>query len=131
MIQPFIRSVALIGEIAVMSFAGNISHAVRKGPLLEKGGGLRGGTYKEDISPVEITAELISAATTTERATAKICSERIGVADSLLYSRFDFVELSDGGFALLEAELFEPSLFISTSPGAARRFANAVSRRIA
>jgi hypothetical protein len=48
----------------------------------------------------------------------------------LQYGRIDLVVLPDGATALLEAELFEPALFVHVAPGAADRFAAAVAARL-
>ncbi len=44
------------------------------------------------------------------------------------YVRVDLVERADGGFAILELELIEPSIFTATAHGAAERFVDAVLR---
>ena len=43
-----------------------------------------------------------------------------------LYGRVDGV-VRNGRFELMELELVEPSLFLQTAPGAAQRFAEAIS----
>jgi hypothetical protein len=48
----------------------------------------------------------------------------------LLYARVDFVRMPDGEFALMEAELIEPSLYFQLDDAAAERFAGALERRL-
>ena len=48
--------------------------------------------------------------------------------DVPLYARVDGVE-SDGKFLLMELELIEPALFLSSHADAARRFAAAIADR--
>ncbi|CAN5238770.1 MAG: ATP-grasp domain-containing protein [Nocardioides sp.] len=116
MVQPAIASVAAVGEAALLYFGGVFSHAVRKGPLLAPGGGLIGGVYAEVIDPHTPTATEMAVA---EAALAAV-TERFGTP---LYARFDIVD----GSMLLEAELFEPSVFLEYADGAAERFVGACS----
>ena len=48
-------------------------------------------------------------------------------AGPLLYARIDGIE-RDGGFVLMELEINEPFLYIGSSSGAAKRFADAIVR---
>lgn len=131
LVEPFVSSVARHGEVAAIMFDGEFSHAIRKGPLLAKGGGLIGGVYREEISPHEVTAAELSTATIALAATTDKARrhEWVGPDEDLLYGRFDIVELDDGSTALLEAELFEPCLFVPFSDGAAERFTRACISR--
>lgn len=132
MVEPFVGSVAERGEVAVIMFDGVFSHAIRKGPLLEKGGGLIGGVYREEISSHDPSAAELSTAEAASDAVVRRAREAgwLGAAESLLYARFDVVELADGSTALLEAELFEPCLFVPFSDGAADRFTRACVARV-
>lgn len=123
MVQPAVASVATDGEIAVVVFDGVPSHSFTKGPFLELGGGFLGGEYTEVVTPIPITDEARAAVERTQAAHAHLTSE------PLLYARYDFVRLDDGTLALLEAELFEPSLFLPTDAGAAARFCAAALAR--
>jgi len=49
--------------------------------------------------------------------------------DDLLYARVDLV-MTDSGWAVMELELVEPSLFLSFHQPAAERLAQAIKRRI-
>ncbi|MGV1037149.1 MAG: ATP-grasp domain-containing protein [Candidatus Nanopelagicales bacterium] len=131
MIQPAIPSVATEGELALILFDGVRSHAVSKGPLLQHGGGLIGGEYTEVIAPVEPTPEQWDLAEAATTAAVEAIGHRDCCADqSLLYARIDIVAGQDGEPLVLEAELFEPSLFIDTAVDSADRFAAAVLRRL-
>ena len=123
MVQPFIEAVASEGETAVVAFGGEPSHAFTKGPLLELGGGFLGGEYTEVVTSVRITDDLRAITSAVQAAHAHLTPE------PLLYARYDYVRVADGSFALLEAELFEPSLFFGTDPSSADRFAAAVLAR--
>jgi hypothetical protein len=129
MIQPFARSVDEDGEISLVLFDGRFGHAFRKGAMLAAGGGLRGGSYRENISPASPTAAQREVARSAELAVRRLCGERFGVTAPLLYARYDLVTLDDGSPALLEAELFEPCFFLHVAPDSARLLAEAVRRR--
>jgi glutathione synthase/RimK-type ligase-like ATP-grasp enzyme len=130
LVQPAVTSVATEGEVGTLVFGGEISHAVRKGPILALGGGLIGGSYAERLAPEVLTPsrrEVVEAAST---AVGALVAERFGVVDPLLYARFDLVTLDDGRDVVLEAELAEPAFFLHTDPGAADRFARVMARRL-
>lgn len=131
LVEPCIASVASIGETSAVVFDGEVSHAFRKGPILERGGGLRGGSYREEVAPTVLTAAQRSVLDAATRAVAEIsvASGWLSPGVPLLYGRYDLVELDDGSVALLEAELFEPAFFCGTAEGAAGRFADACLRR--
>ena len=67
---------------------------------------------------------------TASAAVGRLVAERFGVAEPLLYARFDLVTLDDGSDAVLEAELAEPAFFFDVHPHAADRFAGAVAGRL-
>jgi hypothetical protein len=113
MAQPFLRSIVEEGEYSLFYFGGGLSHAVLKSPkeadfrVQEEHGGLI-----EPIGPPGFLAEL---------------GQRI--VESLpvppLYARVDLARLDSGGYALMELELIEPSLYFRTDPESPRRFARA------
>lgn len=131
MLQPAIRSVGSWGELAVMWFNGNISHTFRKGPMLELGGDLIDGTYLEKVelhTPSSAASEVVH---TAHNGILQLARDRgwLKPQQQLLYQRLDVVELDNGSWALLEAELFEPAFFfpVTANPAAtADTFARAV-----
>lgn len=129
MVQPFARTVGRDGEASLVFFAGALSHAFRKAPILAPGGGFLGGAYREEISPLSPDAETRRAAEACDAAVRRHCAERLGVEGPLLYARYDFVRGDDGRAVLLEAELFEPAFFLHVDPDSPARFADAVRRR--
>jgi glutathione synthase/RimK-type ligase-like ATP-grasp enzyme len=114
LVQPFLPELASVGEWSLLFFGGRYSHAVLKRPtpgdfrVQEEFGGL--------ASAAEPPSELIVAA---ERALA-------AAGGPTLYARVDGV-VRAGRLELMELELVEPSLFLATAPGAAERFARAIS----
>lgn len=129
MIQPYLDAVDTAGETAILctpdaNGTPAFSHAIRKGALLTgPDTGKPHSEYTEDIKPrVPTPAEL-------ELAEATL-AQVPGGADRLLYARVDMIPGPDGTPLLVELELIEPSLFFSTSPGAAQRFTDAITARL-
>lgn len=132
MVQPYLHEVDTYGETALLFFAGELSHAVRKGPLLEPAMEFVAGAYKEEQIEVRAPADA-------ERAVAEDVLDALagldGLADvtrhDLAYARVDLVPGTASAPTLLELELTEPSMFLlhdgSGGSAAADRFAAAVS----
>ena len=122
LVQPYLASVEQRGETALIFFDGAYSHAIRKGPLLQAGGGDVTALFAtEDISVRHATAdELVVGA----RAVVAI------PGGAPLYARVDLIESVHGTPQILELELTEPSLFFAHAPGSADRLAASVRRRL-
>lgn len=126
MVQPYLDDVDTLGETAMLFLDGEFSHAVCKGPLLDRGvegQKVEGLFVKEQIDP-RVPTRLEH-----EAAAAVMDSIPGGRAD-VLYARVDLVPGPDGPL-LLELELAEPSLFLSHEAGAPTRLAAAIARRVA
>jgi glutathione synthase/RimK-type ligase-like ATP-grasp enzyme len=124
MVQPYLASVDALGETAMLFIGGQFSHAVRKGPLLAAGEGVRQDrNSRGDLRPVVPTAAQLEVA----EAVLDAVPALVGVGDSPLYARIDLVEDTDGRPVVLELELTEPSLFLPQAPAAAVTFAEAVA----
>ena len=131
LVQPGVPSVSREGEIALVYFDGELSHSLRKGPILALGGGFIGGRYAEEIAGARASAEEralghLAISAVSRSATRNGCS---CANPTPLYARFDLVA-GEAGPLLLEAELFEPSYFLGTSPGSERSFSRALMRRL-
>lgn len=117
MVQPFMESVINEGEFSLFYFDGQYSHAILKTPkdndfrVQEEHGGRLTSVTPED--------ELVRQAT--------ISLEAIDCMP--LYARVDFVRLGDS-FALMEAELIEPSLYFNMDAKSAGRFAKAFDAKM-
>jgi hypothetical protein len=124
MVQPYLSRLDEEGETGLVHLDGVFSHAFGKGALLA-GEALGPGLYAEE----EITPR---AATAAQRAVADAVLaavvDRTGAAP--LYARVDLVPDADGAPVLLELELTEPSLFLTTDPAAAGRVAAAIAARL-
>ncbi len=120
MVQPYQAAVDEAGETAVISFAGVHSHAARKGPVL----------VPELASPHEVSIT----ATTANPEQLEVARAALAVVpwdEPLLYARVDLVPGADGSPVVMELEVSEPSLFLSTSPGAPERLAAAIAAAVA
>lgn len=128
MVQPYLSQVDSYGETAQFFFAGELSHAVRKGPLLTPAMAAVAGAYKpETIEPREPTDEERDVAEQVLDALAQLAPAG---RDDLLYARVDLVPAADGSPTLLELELTEPSMFLvfdgTGGTESAARFAAAI-----
>lgn len=120
MLQPYLASVDRDGETALLYFEGRFSHAIRKGPLLQRDE----GPTEHLFAAEEITAripgkdELALAENVLAAAAASL-----QLQSPLTYARVDLIRDDDGSPRLLELELCEPSLFFAHAAGSADRFA--------
>jgi len=121
LVQPFVPEIVSDGELSLLFFGGEYSHAVIKRPKL---GDYRvqsdfGGTA-DGIDPGE--AVIASAKRAISAAAA------LGHTD-VAYARVDGV-ICQGRFLLMELEMIEPFLHLGARPDAAERFANHLHRRL-
>lgn len=133
MVQPYLPAVETHGETAVLFLGGELSHAVRKGPLLEPGMPLVSGTYKEET--IEVRAPTSAEQDVAAQVLDAVESAGAGCPGAgLLYARVDLVPGADGAPLLLELELTEPSMFLvydgAGGAVAADRFAAAIHARL-
>lgn len=118
MVQPFMPAILSEGEFSIFYFNNEFSHAILKTPtdddfrVQEEHGGR--------LSKIEPEAKL------------KLLAEKVlsAIDSRLLYARLDFVR-SATGFALMEAELIEPSLYFNLDPDSPERFAMAIVESMA
>ncbi|MFZ8887278.1 MAG: ATP-grasp domain-containing protein [Steroidobacteraceae bacterium] len=122
LLQPYLTRVDVAGETAMVHIDGVFSHAIRKGPLLTRGGaGVAGLFAPETISVREPAAD--------ELALAGAACRHLAALEPL-YLRVDLIRGEDGSPVVLELEMTEPSLFFPYGPGSAARLASALLRRI-
>ncbi len=117
MVQPFMQGIIDEGEFSLFYFDGEFSHAILKTP--------QNNDYRvqEEFGGVLVKIE-------PEIALKKHAEQVLAVIDSsLLYARLDFVRTATG-FALMEAELIEPSLYFNLDDQSPQRFVAAVERRM-
>lgn len=121
LVQPFVPEVVSDGELSLLFFDHEYSHAVIKRPAV---GDYRvqsefGGTAEH----FEPDATLIASAKRVLSAAAEL-----GYAD-VAYARVDGV-ISEGRFLLMELEMIEPLLHLGSRPEAAERFAHNLQKRL-
>lgn len=120
-VQPYLDGVDGRGETGLVFLGGRYSHAIRKGAMLRRGARPPDGPrFDEEIRPRQPAP---ADRTLAERVMAWV-EERFGIAP--LYARVDVLPGPDGPL-VLEAELVEPSLFLGSAPGAARRLARLIA----
>jgi hypothetical protein len=113
MVQPYLAGVDTVGETAMLFIGGRFSHAVRKGPLLRRGEGVRQDRdSRGDLCPAEPTAAQREVA----QAVFDAVPGLVPGAPAPLYARIDLVPDPTGRPVLLELELAEPSLFLPQAP---------------
>lgn len=125
MVQPYLPEVDTYGETALLFFAGEFSHAVRKGPLLQPVMDFVAGPFQaEKITPrVPTDAERDVA----ERVLDALRFDR----NALAYARVDLVPGADSTPTLLELELTEPSMFLVHDEAGGRRAADRFAAALA
>ena len=118
MLQPFVPSIQTEGEYSLFYFGGEYSHCILKSPAAddfrvqeEHGGSLASAIASDAMKE------------TADQAVKAVGSE-------LLYARVDLVRTQNTiqGFALMELELIEPSLYFPYDDESPTRFADAVER---
>lgn len=118
LLQPYLHHVDEQGETSLLYYAGEFSHAIRKGPLLKRGEApLRALFKKEFISAREPQFDELRAGA------QALAAQPFG---TLAYARVDLIRDGNGAPCVLELELNEPSMFFALAPDAADRFAAVV-----
>lgn len=117
MLQAFVPAIQTGGEWSFIFFNGGYSHAVLKKP--ETGDFRVQEQYGGTSNLRESAPELISQAEAITRA----------IPGDWLYARVDAVDV-EGTLTLMELELIEPSLFLTSHPRGAQRLAWAIADRI-
>ena len=120
MIQPYLPTIASEGELSLLFFGGQLSHAVNKQPV---DGDFRiqvqfGGQYRRVESVPDDALALA-------KQVLSVIEER------LLYARIDMVRDADGRWLLMEAELIEPDFYLNHAPDAGAGFTAAVQAQLA
>jgi O-ureido-D-serine cyclo-ligase len=119
LVQPYLERVDAQGETALMYFNGEFSHAIRKGPLLQRSSGPTRALFApEEITPRTPSADELELGARVLRALP---------FPPLLYARIDLLRGAGGAPCVLELELAEPSLFFAYAAGAAERFARLIA----
>lgn len=122
LVQPFVSTVETAGETGTYVFGGEVSHAIRKMGILDPGAppaDAPTASSVDRVGPAPVDPALAAFALRVLEASPGPC----------LYARVDTVPgPSSGEPLLMELEVTEPYLFLAGQPGAADRFAAAVTR---
>ena len=116
-VQPLIPEIRTSGETSLIFFDGAFSHAVNKTP--RDGTVLCQAEHGGRIALIDPDQELAALG-------ARILSM---LPEKPLYARVDLI-LGDSGPLLMEVEAIEPELFLTSAPGSAERFAQAIAKRV-
>lgn len=120
LIQPYVQSVDVVGERALVFVEGEFTHAMTKAAMLNTPAADRHMLFRhEQMSKVDVDAGAIAFA---QRVLSDLGYQR------LLYARVDLVGY-EGGWAVMELELVEPSLFLSYDESVPVKLAQAIKRR--
>ena len=114
MLQEFQNNIVSEGEISMMLFNGEFTHAVLK---IAKPGDFRvqddfGGSvheYQPSADQIAFAQKVVNAA-----------------PELPVYARVDLFKDNDGNWALAELEIFEPELWFRRNPSAAQKLAKAI-----
>lgn len=121
LIQPYVASVDERGERALVYIDGAFSHAMTKGAMLNTAPDERDWLFRaEQMSRAEPEPEAL--------ALAEAILAEADLAD-LLYARVDLV-YDAAGWAVMELELVEPSLFLGYCESAPAALARAIAARL-
>ena len=134
MVQRYLTSVDVVGERAHVFLAGEYSHSVLKGAMLDGPDVGVDGVYREErMSAVAASGREVEFSTQVIAAARRLLTRSVDgvdvVPEEFLYARVDVVTDDDDAPVLMELELVEPSLFTALSDGALERFADAVAAR--
>ena len=129
LVQPYLPGVDERGETAIVYLDGDVSHILRKKPVLRAAGLAPLGEDPDGPAAVMRDEDLVVAgeASDAELSLAAEVHERITERfDIPLYARVDIVPGHGGEPVLIELEALDPCLYLDQAPGAAARFAAAV-----
>lgn len=117
LVQPLAPAVTTHGEVSLIYFGGEFSHAVRKIPA--DGDYRVQAEYGGRVEPHEPSEAELAVATAALAHAPRPTS----------YGRVDLVAV-DGQPAVMELEVIEPQLFLDRHPAAPRRFAQQLQREL-
>lgn len=123
MIQPYVDLVETRHETGVVVIDGAVTHAISKGPMLDVTETDPTGLFTaEQIGPRTPSADELDVVDAALQSVP-------GLRHPLLYARVDLLPTPEGP-VVIELELTEPSLFLTTAPATASVFASAIAARL-
>jgi O-ureido-D-serine cyclo-ligase len=124
MLQPYLASVDLHGEVGLIFLGGQFSHPIGKGPLLRPSAGAT-----TSLVGTEVISTVTPSYTQIQTAHDALSAAE-GILGPTSYARVDVVALGDGTSAVLELELLDPALFLEFETTAALRFARVLQAQM-
>ncbi|HKZ14624.1 MAG TPA: hypothetical protein VJL81_12355 [Solirubrobacterales bacterium] len=127
-VQSYLVDVHRSGETALVFIAGELSHVLRKKPVLRREGEapLSDGPLQAAAVMLEDDLVVAGQADQAQRAfAAEVMAAVTARFDTPLYARVDIAADADGRPVLMELEAIEPCLYLATAPGASERLARA------
>lgn len=118
LVQQFMPEVQDHGELSIILFHGEYSHAIAKQP--QPGEFRVNSQYYGQLRRIEPEADVV----------AQAQGVLMTLAELPLYARVDGVVTAANTFCLLELELNEPGLYFPYAPEQAHRFAEAIDRHL-
>jgi glutathione synthase/RimK-type ligase-like ATP-grasp enzyme len=116
-VQAYVKTITATGELSLVFFGGEFSHAVRKRP--------RRGDFRVQSEH----GGIVQPWRPSERVKGLARSVLTTLPEVPVYARVDGVPVDDA-FMLMELELIEPELFLAAA-GSPNRFADAIAARFA
>jgi hypothetical protein len=116
MVQPYVEAVEHEGELSLLYFGGEFSHAVRRHPMLT------------DVAITEDNKATLRDPDADQFDLAEFVLSK--VKDDLLYARVDLVRMPGGEPVLMELEAAEPYLFLHYELEAPDLFARKLAERL-
>jgi hypothetical protein len=129
LVQPYLPAVDRVGETSVVYIGGETSHVLCKRAVLRGEGIAPVAEGELGVAAAMLEDDLVVAGTadaaqlSLANAAHAELSSRFGVP---VYARVDLVHDRDGKPVVSELEVIEPSLYLSTAPGASARLAAAL-----
>jgi glutathione synthase/RimK-type ligase-like ATP-grasp enzyme len=120
MVQPYVETVASIGETDVVVLDGTVSHAVLKHAAVDL------AVTARPTGPVSVERVALSEP---QRSVVAAALDAVPFDDPLCFARVDLLE-TDRGPTVMELELIEPFLFLDHGDAAADTLAGAIARRV-
>jgi hypothetical protein len=131
LVQPYLPGVDEQGETAIVYLGGEVSHVLRKRPVLRTAGIAPLGDDPDGPAAIMRDDDLVvpGKASDAELSLAAEIHERIADRFGIpLYARVDLVPGPGGHPVLIELEALDPCLYLDQAPGAAARLAAAIER---
>ncbi|MHA3019650.1 ATP-grasp domain-containing protein [Mycobacterium sp. BMJ-28] len=125
LMQPYLDSIDLLGEINLIYFDGSYSHAIAKRPML-----LSDGTVHVPTLDMRETAIPTDAEKKVAELVLSAAVDHLRLSSPLLYGRVDLVRDDRGRPQVLEMDICEPSLNLGFNSGAATLFLDAILLRL-